>query len=582
VEEPGAAPSADTLRSLLVFRSIVATPNSGVEGILSHLSADAGINALLIGTQWASGALTYSFVGPGSTFSTNASYGYGPGSEPWAPQVSYFAGAAESAAASALSKWSAVANVTFTLVADAQDSCGDLRFGFSDIGDAHAEAFSPAIGAGGDVWFSNAVRFRTFAEGSYNYMALLHEVGHSLGLKHPFSPSISNTAVLPAALDSQSHTVMSYSARPGDTTSDFTFRPTTPMVRDIQAIQYLYGANTSHNAGATLYEFREGGDYHQTIWDAGGRDTIGYEGSDPSVIDLRPGAGSMLGNTVSVLDGSGGRLNPVSNVWIANGAEIENAWSGSGADLLVGNRIANHFSSSAGDDILVGGAGNDRLDGGAGQDIVVFAGASADYTVTFSAATGRYAVGDRVRGRDGIDVVSDVEVFQFGDSARRASQVPISAPVTGDVLAVIAISEGFFGMGPGQPQFTQAMGMAASNGLSHLALAIGDSFSAMDSAALAADVLANFGVSASTLGGADPEATFAAVEQTLTGIFALHGHARGQVVLNIGNLLASLESDPVYGQAAAAFQNLVAADFNLISAALTSPVTQEPSFGVWV
>jgi hypothetical protein len=105
----------------------------------------------------------------------------------------------------------------------------------------------------------------------------------------------------------------------------------------------------------------------------------------------------------------------------------------------------------------------------------------------------------------------------------------------------------------------------------------------MDAGALAAGVLANLGVSGGTLGGADPVASFAALEGALAQIFSVYAHARGQIVLNLGNLLAGLETDAVYGQAAAAFQNMMASDLNLIGLPDTAgAVAQEPSFGVWV
>lgn len=159
----------------------------------------------------------------------------------------------------------AVANVTFTPVTDLANSCGDLRFGFTDVGNAQAESFYPGIGAGGDVWFSYTERTHSFAEGSYNYLTLIHEIGHALGLKHPFEWTRSNPAVLRASLDSESYTVMSYSAQSGDIGTDFTFRPTTPMVLDIRAIQYLYGANMSYNAANTVYQFSQGANYHPAV-----------------------------------------------------------------------------------------------------------------------------------------------------------------------------------------------------------------------------------------------------------------------------------------------------------------------------
>jgi len=51
------------------------------------------------------------------------------------------------------------------------------------------------------------------------------------------------------------------------------FAPTTPMRYDIAAMQYLYGPNTTYNAGDTIYTFAGDARYNQTIWDAGGIDT---------------------------------------------------------------------------------------------------------------------------------------------------------------------------------------------------------------------------------------------------------------------------------------------------------------------
>jgi hypothetical protein len=555
----------------------VASPTSGTGGISSPLSTDTSVNSLLFGAKWANNTLSYSFIGPSSSFSTSLAFGYGPStdttSEPWSPRLGYFGAAAQAATRDVLAQWSVVANLSFTQLLDAGETCGDLRFGFTDIGYAHALAYSPGVGAGGDVWFSYTERFKSFAVGSYNYMALLHETGHALGLKHPFESNRANAMVLPAAMDSQSYTVMSYSAQPGNESTDYSYRPTTPMVLDIQAIQYLYGANMDHNTGDTVYEFRHGGDYHETIWDAGGNDTIRYDGDGAVTIDLRPGAGSSLGNPVYLVDALGVRHGFVSNVWIAYGADIENAYGGSGSDLLHGNDLANTLVGGAGhdrivggggDDTLVGGPGNDRIDGGSGLDVVVFAGSSDEYTVTFHPSTGRHAVGDSNRARDGVDVITEVELFRFSDGTWSASQLSITGPVTGDAYAVIAISEGFLGMGPGAKQFDAALDLAADAGVSHLAETVARSFTFFDDASLSTKVLANFGISPGTLGGGNPDASFAALSTALTSFFGLFPQARGQIVLNIANLLAILEADAVYGHAAAAFQNIAAAGLRSI------------------
>ena len=89
--------------------------------------------------------------------------------------------------------------------------------------------------------------------GSYTYTVLMHELGHSLGLKHSFEKS--GFGAVPR--DSLEYTVMSYSSYEGATSwyapdGDF---PQTLMMYDIAALQHMYGANYGTNAGNTTYQW---------------------------------------------------------------------------------------------------------------------------------------------------------------------------------------------------------------------------------------------------------------------------------------------------------------------------------------
>jgi serralysin len=69
------------------------------------------------------------------------------------------------------------------------------------------------------------------APGNNGYETLLHEIGHALGLKHPFEGDIR----LPGGSDSTANTVMSYTDNGGPYS---TFRP-----YDLAALNWLYGGD---------------------------------------------------------------------------------------------------------------------------------------------------------------------------------------------------------------------------------------------------------------------------------------------------------------------------------------------------
>lgn len=111
---------------------------------------------------------------------------------------------------------------------------------------------------------------------------------------------------------------------------------------------------------------------------------------------------------------------------------IENLFSGSGDDTLIGNAAANHIKGGAGndwirglggndhleggegDDRLEGGEGNDILDGGAGVDTIVYAGNRSNYRITFDATTGSGTI-TALLGNEGTDTFTGIEFLEFAD-----------------------------------------------------------------------------------------------------------------------------------------------------------------------
>jgi serralysin len=167
----------------------------------------------------------------------------------------------------------------------------------------------------------------------------------------------------------------------------------TPMVWDIQAMQELYGANTTTRATDTVY-FGDGSgthgaaeyqyatnadndlgmqvkgedgtyrDVYLTIWDAGGQDLIDASDlSTRSLIDLRPGKYSTIGEETDNI--------AVAAAVRQDGAVInfiEDAWGGSAKDRIIGNNADNDLRGGGARDVIRGGRGSDEIAGEGGND----------------------------------------------------------------------------------------------------------------------------------------------------------------------------------------------------------------------
>jgi hypothetical protein len=268
------------------------------------------------------------------------------------------------------------ADITFTLFPDNGIDAGELRFTVSSSISSYAHAYTPYrdYPESGDVWFSGAWTQPgdgVIQPGSYEYMTIVHEVGHALGLRHPFDQD-DGLPYLPPELDNYLWTAMSYSAYAGADQYDYAdFYPTTLMYLDLVALEEMYGPSTSANPGPTTYTFHSNQQYWETINDSSGVDTIVYDSPQGgSFIDLSNNQFSRMGLAVNFYDELTDALVGSTRNTIGFGPStiIENATGGGGNDTLIGNGAANRLIGNGGNDRLVGAAGNDNLVGGAGVD----------------------------------------------------------------------------------------------------------------------------------------------------------------------------------------------------------------------
>ena len=361
----------------------------------------------------------------------------------------------------ALADYAAVSGLIFAAAADAKSAnivfWKDVDVSNPNVGGtANAEAASETLSTerpDGHAWVyinDTIASWQNLSFGGEGNVTVVHELGHVLGLSHPFDGGRQTgrtrfdgvregfaTDLGSYGQNQDVYTVMSYNGGWNGTTP---YPPLTALNRasgfqgalgafDIAAIQKLYGTNGSHHSGNDVYTLpaaNAAGTGWMAIWDTAGNDTLSNAGSNNNAtIDLRtaPLTGPNAGGYVSYVQFVQGGFT------IANGVSIENAVGGGGSDRLIGGVGTETFRGNGGDDLILGGAGTNTA---------IYSGVRTSYTITQSG--NHITVSDGRSGTpDGTDSLYNVQFLQFSDqlvdlvaAGLESSAMIAFRPITGD------------------------------------------------------------------------------------------------------------------------------------------------------
>ena len=142
----------------------------------------------------------------------------------------------------------------------------------------------------------------------------------------------------------------------------------------------------------------------------GGRSSVFIRAGDGDDILIGGAANDALSgeNGADLIDGGAG------NDVIRGGRGQDQLMGGAGDDLIEGGLDDDRLAGGIGNDVLKGGQGDDTLDAGEGIDVAQYSGSFADYRIT-RLTDSSYRIVDTKAGRDGADMLTNIEKLSFAD-----------------------------------------------------------------------------------------------------------------------------------------------------------------------
>ena len=398
----------DTASSNTTPTNVIASLNAGNPTPSAHgLTGDEIIDAMTTGYRWSLDGTRVIDVSISSGFSGE-----------------YWINPSEVTASlkAALATFGTFANVKFNYLGQFVDPTQAARAGseinlsldsewtFFSAENQWARAFFPApsysqspyTGAAGDVYLninSDANSLPSYSPGSAGWFLLLHELGHSLGLKHPHDdggngrPTLSDIGF--DGLDMDWATIMSYNDEAFANLVEWD--PSTPMVLDALALQYLYGPNTSTHAGQSVHVLQDQ-DFYTTLWDASGIDTLDVQAQAEGWTIILPNV--TLTTSVNTQVGLA-----LPNSDMASDVPSNVIW-------LLGDY--ENVRGTAFDDVIFTNALDNQIQAGGGRDTVSWDQPHGQYRIS-ATATG-WMVQD-TQDQGSVDQLQAVERLAFSDRA---------------------------------------------------------------------------------------------------------------------------------------------------------------------